>query len=214
MFEKLLVFMKVAHMYECDFDDDFKRRQIIEYYEENRIAIENVDPNRALEYGLLDCCQPSEMDDDYIFGEYYSEDVMKNAKTKSKVEPSNVLLERLNDFPEGCEGCLTPPAPALPPRSRYPAKAHQRYPLPSKPRYGRTIVSSPQLERQISRPVRSAPPPPSTSRPVQSVPNPPSLESITSSTKQVIYTNSREKLLKSILHRKEGHLKPLEVKTL
>ena len=209
MFEKLLVFMKVAHMQECDFDDNFKRRQIIEYYEENRIAIEKVDPNRSLEYGLLDCRQQSEMEDDYIFGEYYSEDVMKNVSTKSTFEPSNVLRERLNDLPEGCEGSLKLPAPALPPRSRYPTTIDASFPHPSKPRHGRTIVSSPQLERQISSPVRPAPPPPSTSRPVRSAPYPPSLESITSSTQHAVYANTRAKLLKSILHRKEGHLKPL-----
>ena len=78
-FEKLLVFMKVAHLHECDFDDNFKRRQIIEYYEENRADIEKVDPNRTLEYGFLDYRQQSEIEEDYIFGEYYTEDVMKNS---------------------------------------------------------------------------------------------------------------------------------------
>ena len=206
-FERLLVFMKVAHLHECDFDDNFKRRQIIQYYEENRIAIEKVDPNRSLEYGFLDCCHQSEMEDDYIFGEYYSEDVMNNVRTKSKFEPSNLQRERLNDLPEECEGSLALPAPALPPRSRYLTTNHPSFPLPS--RRGRTTVSSPQLERQISRPVRAAPPPPSISRPVRSVPHPPSFEAITSSSQHVVYANSRENLLKSIVLRKTGHLIPV-----
>ena len=110
--------MKVAHLHEGDFDDNFKRRQIIEYYEENRTDIEKVDPNRTLEYGFLDCRQQSEIEEDYIFGEYYTEDVMKNVRTKSTFEPSKVLHELPNDPPDGCDGSLALPSPALPPKTR------------------------------------------------------------------------------------------------
>ena len=208
-YEKLLVFMKVAHMHECDFDDNFKRRQIIEYYEENRAAIEKVDPNRSLEYGLLDCHQQSEIEEDYIFGEYYSEDVINNVRTKSRFEPSKAVRKLPNDPPGGCEGTLALPSPTLPPKSRYVTTNHPGFPLLSKPRQGKTTVSSQQLERQISRPVRAAPPPPSTSRPVRSAPQPPSIEVITSSSQQIVYGNSREKLLKSIVLQKSGNLKPM-----
>lgn len=197
-FEKLMVFIKVAGMTESDFDDPMKAKLIVDYYECNKNAIEKVEPERAGEYGTIE--DP--------FGEYYEEN------TEFQTEEQNKSVKNMNQCPfndsedilpeyfednKDQKNSLSDPSPALPPRLHL-VSTQPKFALPPKPVKNMQKENASRVNRQISRPGRPAPPPPSVSLTPSSLASPPD------------YANTRENLLKSIREKKKGYLRPVNNK--
>ena len=205
-FKKFLVFLKVAGINDSDIEDPLKAGQLLDYYERNKSAIEKVDPKRSEEYGRVDTANLDQFEEHIMFEEYYEEETTtstnatNHASTGVKRSQSNDDSNMFADYYEDEEDLsehIIDETPVLPPRTQQ-SLNQPKFPLPPKPVIVLEKVDNKLLERQISRPVRPAPPPP-TSRSTPPCPSSP-----------VIYANSRENMLKSIRDRKKGYLKPVD----
>ena len=196
-FAKLVIFLKVAGRNETDFDDPGQAREILKFYEENKKSIDMIQPEREEEYGVIE--------DDMFETPFHDGD-----KT-IPIEENNMtskIIKRVLSYDETSiqwsydDNIYIDPSskPPLPPKFDSNVKPSTTV-LPPKPDEKVLKREEKILARNLSRPVRPAPPPPSQS----SLPKSDSLAPD--------YANSREMLMRSIRERKNMSLKPVNEKT-
>ena len=196
-FAKLVVFLKVAGRNETEFDDPGQAREVLKFYEENKSSIDMIQPEREEEYGVIE---------DDMF-ETPCPDGDKTMPTEEN-NMTNKIIKRVLSYDETgiqwsyddniyVDPSLKPP---LPPKFDSNVKPSTMV-LPPKPAIKLLKREEKILSRQLSRPVRPAPPPPSQS-------SLPKSDSVAPD-----YANSREVLMRSIRERSNMNLKPVNEKT-
>ena len=196
-FAKLVIFLKIAGRNETDFDDPGQAREILKFYEENKSSIDMIQPEREEEYGVIE--------DDGFEPPYHDGDktmpIEENNMTNKIIK--RVLSYNESGIPWSYDDNIyvrSSIKPALPPKFDSNVKPNTTV-LPPKPVEKVLIREEKIMARQLSRPVRPAPPPPSQS----SLPKTDSLAPD--------YANSREVLMRSIRERSNMSLKPVNENT-